>query len=176
MKAMIRKSSGIIVLFCIFAFLSCSQSETLELQAQTRDTTKKGKKTMMNQKTDEEWKNILSPEQYKILREKGTERPWTGEYNDTKELGSYHCAACDALLFESDTKFDSHCGWPSFYRSAAGENVTTSVDKTLGMVRTEILCSSCGGHLGHVFDDGPKPTGLRYCVNSVSLHFKPKRK
>lgn len=171
-----QKTNTFLIIFCIFAIISCSHSETQELQAQTKNGKKTGTTKMKIEKTEEEWKKILSPEQYRILREKGTERPWTGEYNDTKEPGSYHCAACDALLFESDTKFDSHCGWPSFYRSAAGENVTTSVDRSHGMVRTEILCASCGGHLGHVFDDGPKPTGLRYCVNSVSLLFKPKKK
>lgn len=170
------KSSTVLLIFCIFAIISCSNSETQELKAQTKDSKNKGNKKMTVEKTEEEWKKILSPEQYRILREKGTERPWSGEYNDTKEPGAYHCAACDALLFESDTKFDSHCGWPSFYRAAAGDNVTTSVDRTHGMVRTEILCASCGGHLGHVFDDGPKPTGLRYCVNSVSLIFKPTKK
>ncbi|MBL8005514.1 MAG: peptide-methionine (R)-S-oxide reductase MsrB [Candidatus Kapabacteria bacterium] len=170
------KSSSLLLIFCIFAIISCSNSETQELQAQTKNTKNKGTKKMTVEKTEEEWKKILSPEQYRILREKGTERPWSGEYNDTKEAGAYHCAACDALLFESDTKFDSHCGWPSFYQAAAGDKVTTEVDRTHGMVRTEIMCAACGGHLGHVFDDGPKPTGLRYCVNSVSLLFKPSKK
>lgn len=170
------KSSSLLLIFCIFAIISCSNSETQELQAQTKNTKTKGTKKMTVEKTEEEWKKILSPEQYRILREKGTERPWSGEYNETKEAGAYHCAACDALLFESDTKFDSHCGWPSFYKAAAGDKVTTEVDRTHGMVRTEIMCAACGGHLGHVFDDGPKPTGLRYCVNSVSLLFKPSKK
>lgn len=170
------KSSTVLLIFCIFAIISCSNTETQELQAQTKDSKNKGNKKMTVEKTEEEWKKILSPEQYRILREKGTERPWSGEYNDTKEPGAYHCAACDALLFESDTKFDSHCGWPSFYRAAAGGNITTEVDRTHSMVRTEIMCTACGGHLGHVFDDGPKPTGLRYCVNSVSLIFKPTKK
>ena len=121
--------------------------------------------------TEAEWKARLSPLEYHILREKGTERPWTGEYLDTKTGGTYHCRACDAALFESTTKFDSHCGWPSFYASLP--TVVTQVDRSHGMVRDEILCKRCGGHLGHVFEDGPEPTGLRYCVNSVSIVLRP---
>ncbi len=123
------------------------------------------------EKTDQEWKQILNPEQYKILREKGTERPFTGKYNDHKEKGKYVCAGCGTELFISDTKFESGCGWPSFYAAADNETILEKTDKSFGMTRTEILCSKCGGHLGHVFNDGPKPTGLRYCVNSASLDF-----
>ena len=125
-------------------------------------------------KTEEEWKQTLSPEQYRILRQKGTERPYTGELLDNKEKGTYTCAACGADLFSSDTKFESGSGWPSFYAPIAEENVATERDDSLGMRRIEILCRRCGGHLGHVFDDGPKPTGLRYCVNSASLGFEKK--
>jgi peptide-methionine (R)-S-oxide reductase len=120
-------------------------------------------------KTEDEWRERLSPEQYYVLRQKGTERPWSGEYNVTKQNGMYHCAGCGAELFSSDTKFDSHCGWPSFTSPIAAESVNLITDTTHGMVRTEVTCKACGGHLGHVFEDGPAPTGLRYCINSLSL-------
>jgi peptide-methionine (R)-S-oxide reductase len=123
-------------------------------------------------RTDEEWKSVLSPEQYRILREKGTERAFTGKYWDTKEDGSYVCAGCGALLFTSDAKFDSGCGWPSFYIAADNKNINTHVDRSFGMIRTEVTCAHCGGHLGHVFDDGPAPTNLRYCINSASIDLK----
>lgn len=138
------------------------------------DSTKTHKTIVMTdtvQKTDEEWKKILTPEQYRVLRQKGTERPFTGEYESNYEPGTYVCAACGQELFRSDTKFDAGCGWPSFYREAAKGHIIEKPDLTLGMRRIEIICSKCGGHLGHVFDDGPQPTGLRYCVNSVSLKF-----
>jgi len=127
-------------------------------------------------KSEEEWKKELTPEQYLVLREKGTERPSTGKYYHNKEKGVYKCAGCGVALFDSDTKYDSGSGWPSFYLPISKENIEETNDNSLFMKRTEVLCAKCGGHLGHVFDDGPKPTGLRYCVNSASLNFEPAKK
>jgi peptide-methionine (R)-S-oxide reductase len=127
-----------------------------------------------NPKTDEEWKKILTPEQFKVCRKKDTERPFTGKYNDCKDAGIYKCSCCGNELFDSKTKFDSGTGWPSFFKPIKDENIKCESDHSYGMIRSEVMCKKCGAHLGHVFDDGPQPTNLRFCINSVSLDLEKK--
>lgn len=157
-------------------FNACAQNNlhpTKTAKQQTMETKDSLDSTPI-QRTEEEWKQILTPHQYSILREKGTERPFTGSLLLNKEKGIYTCAACGNELFTSDMKFDSHCGWPSFDNEISGGKINTQVDTSYGMIRTEIMCARCGGHLGHLFDDGPTNTGMRYCVNSISIGFNKK--
>lgn len=159
------------MLLPLLAATQCKSQQTNSTKSTTMDTSKNFTIT----KTDEEWKQILTPEEYRVLRQKGTERPFTSEYETLWDTGTYVCKACGAELFTSNTKFDAHCGWPSFYKSIDKSAVKEVVDSSHGMVRTEVVCAQCGGHLGHVFDDGyEQPTGLRYCINGVSLGFKKK--
>jgi peptide-methionine (R)-S-oxide reductase len=152
---------ALIIFLILYTFILSGQT--------TIDTTMQKKS---NRASDEqEWKNILTPEQYEVMRKCATEPPFTGKYYQHKEQGTYHCAACGAVLFSSDTKYDSGSGWPSFYKAVNPEAITEIPDDRYGMRRIEIKCAACGSHLGHVFPDGPQPTGLRYCVNSVSLEF-----
>lgn len=149
--------------------------------SQTKPATpQKEEKAMENKleinRTEEEWKKILTPEQYFVLREKGTDRPFSGKFYLHKEKGMYKCAACGNELFTSDMKFDSNCGWPSFDREVEGGKIKQVRDTSHGMIRTEILCAKCGSHLGHIFDDGPTVTGQRYCVNSTSISFEAEKK
>ena len=160
--------SGIIIQLIInlIAFSACSQN------AGRHESSINPQKMAVN-KTEEQWKKELTPLQYNVLRQKGTERPFTGEFDDFFEEGDYSCAACGALLFHSSAKYNSGCGWPAFFEPADSLNMLFKRDLSYGMVRTEVMCAQCGGHLGHMFDDGPKPTGVRYCINSVSMVFKP---
>ena len=126
--------------------------------------------------SNDEWKKKLSPEVYRVAREKGTERPWSSEYETSNEIGTYYCAVCGNALFKSDTKFESGCGWPSFYEPVSKSSIIYASDHTHGMNRTEVMCGRCNSHLGHVFNDGPPPTGLRYCINGVVLDFEKAKK
>jgi peptide-methionine (R)-S-oxide reductase len=161
MKRLQSITSVYVLVLMGLALLSCGQGKP-----------KTSEENMTIKKTNAEWKKELTPQQYEVLREKGTERAFTGEYWDNHEKGTYYCAACHQALFDASTKFESGTGWPSFYQPIRKEAVSVGTDASLGMVRDEVVCSRCGGHLGHVFDDGPKPTGLRYCLNSVSLKFE----
>ena len=165
---------GIFLLFLVFNLWN-SQLIAQELESNEKNliSNQEREQNLMT-KTDSEWKAILTDEEYRILREKGTERPFTGKYDGHFEDGEYVCAGCGETLYTSQTKYNSGCGWPAFSDGIEGK-IDESKDISFGMPRTEIICSNCGGHLGHVFKDGPAPTGLRHCVNSVSLDFKPKK-
>jgi peptide-methionine (R)-S-oxide reductase len=163
---------SVLVLLCFV--LACGTRADEKPRA--TQTQQKGKTVMSKVvKTEAEWRKELSPEAYTVLREKGTERAFTGKDWDNHRKGVYKCAACNLELFSSDAKFESGTGWPSFFQPIVAENVATESDRSYGMVRTEATCARCGGHLGHVFNDGPKPTGLRYCMNSISMEFVEKK-
>lgn len=164
-----------LILLCLSIVVSCSKLEkTVSSDKDSEVNISSEKEVGMDkiEKTEEEWRKELPPDVCYIMREKGTERPFTGKYYKNKEKGTYVCAACGNELFSSDSKFESGTGWPSFYEAIEEGRIETKPDSTGGMVRTEVLCGRCGGHLGHVFDDGPPPTGKRFCINSKALDFK----
>ena len=169
---------SLILFFALFTAVatSCNSQKHEEAGPKTPANTAAMNDTTIMNRSEEEWKESLTPEQYSVLRLKGTDRPFTGKYYLTTEKGVYSCAGCGEELFTSDMKFASECGWPSFDRAMEGGKIKTIADFSHGMVRTEIVCAKCGGHLGHLFDDGPTKTGLRYCVNSSSLNFVKEKK
>lgn len=169
-------NSSQIALFLTLVFTSCNYNNTPHSEPSTSNETSMNKTNYPINKTDEEWKKQLSAEQFQVLRNKGTERPFTSQWNANWDGGIYVCVGCGNELFSSENKFDAGCGWPSFFDALDSTKIKTETDSTHGMKRTEIMCANCGGHLGHVFDDGPKPTGLRFCVNGVSIDFKNKEK
>ena len=178
----LKRETNILLLIssviCLLAFTSCKYSsgnQSTTSVSQNIKTTMDNKDSIEVNKTDSEWKAQLTPEQYYVLRQKGTERPFTSKWEEHYDGGTYTCVACGNELFKSDSKFDAGCGWPSFFEALDSTKIKTAIDSTHGMKRVEIMCAKCGGHLGHVFDDGPKPTGLRYCVNGAALDFLKKK-
>lgn len=179
---MLKQVALILVVFCGALLFTACGSQNTQPAARTVPAADSKPSTISQpmtdsfeiQKTDEEWKAQLSADEFYVLREKGTERPFTSKWDQHWDGGTYSCAACGNELFSSSAKFDAGCGWPSFFEAADSTRIKTQTDYSHGMVRTEIMCARCGGHLGHVFDDGPKPSGLRYCVNGTSLGFKKK--
>ncbi len=166
------KITFLIILGVALMLTSCAQKNQSAKNIKKETRMENNNDTTQVVKTEEEWRSFLTPEQYHVIREKGTEAPFTGKLLLNKDKGVYTCAACGNELFTSDMKFDSHCGWPSFDKEIAGGKIKTHIDTSYGMIRTEIMCAKCGGHLGHLFDDGPTETGARYCVNSLSIDFK----
>lgn len=169
------KTKSFILLFSAsLFFMGCSRAQTNSVNSQPNTATNVKEELPAEElpKTEDQWRAVLSAEQYHVLREKGTERAGTGQFLHHNENGVYTCGGCGTELFTSDMKFDSHCGWPSFDKEIEGGKIKKVSDYSYGMIRTEIVCAKCGGHLGHLFDDGPTETGMRYCVNSLSLGFK----
>jgi peptide-methionine (R)-S-oxide reductase len=165
----ILKTSGILML--AFLFQECYSQTSNKNKIASMDASKTGSDTSGVNRTDAEWKKTLPSDVYYVARQKGTERPYSSKYETSKEIGTYYCAVCGNALFKSDTKFDSGCGWPSFYEPISKTSIIYAKDDTYGMERTEVMCGKCKSHLGHVFNDGPPPTGLRFCINGVVLDF-----